>query len=68
MAPVKERKRICLLCQAPFTEPRRAGRPRRYCYTCGPMMDALSRRKAAQKYRARKRKEGQHSARATNDE
>lgn len=59
----QERTRLCLLCQAPFTEPRRVGRPRRYCYTCGPLMDALSRRKAARKFRARKRKKRKGSER-----
>ena len=44
MTSVEERKRNCLLCQVPFTRPRRPGRPRRYCRACAPIMDAMLRR------------------------
>ena len=68
MTPVEERQRRCLLCQALFTEPRRRGRPRQYCHRCGPIMDAMQRRKAAQKYRVRKRQKERSSERVAHDE
>ena len=48
-------ERRCLLCRRMFVEKRAAGRPRLYCFGCGPKMDLLSRRKAARKYRKKRR-------------